>query len=84
VLKQDLNQPLPLEDQVMIIYTATNGHLDDLEVSEVKAFERAFYPFLHDRYPELGIQISQTRDFTKDQQETLTRAIHEFKATWRK
>jgi F-type H+-transporting ATPase subunit alpha len=84
VLKQDLNQPLPLEDQVMIIYTATNGHLDDLEVSEVKAFERAFYPFLHDKYPELGISIAQTRDFTKEQQETLTRAIHDFKAQWKK
>src|SRR3989442_1699250 len=41
VLKQDIYQPMSLSDQVMIIYAATSGVLDDLPVEQVKPFERA-------------------------------------------
>ena len=84
MLKQELHAPVPLEEQVMIIYVATNGFLDDLPVDEVKPFERAFLPFLRDRFADLGLTIAKARDFTADQQETLKKAVNEFKSQWKK
>jgi F-type H+-transporting ATPase subunit alpha len=84
VLKQELYSPLPVEEQVMIIYVATHGYLDDLAVAEVKPFERAFYPFMRDRYPDVGLKLSKTRELSPDIEETLKKAIVDFKSQWKK
>ncbi|MCH2628448.1 MAG: F0F1 ATP synthase subunit alpha, partial [Acidimicrobiales bacterium] len=39
LLKQGLHSPMPVEEQVVSIYTGTNGHLDDLPVEDVQRFE---------------------------------------------
>ena len=39
VLKQDLNKPIKVEKQVMILYALTRGHLDDIPVSDILRFE---------------------------------------------
>jgi F-type H+-transporting ATPase subunit alpha len=46
ILKQDQYTPLPVEKQIVIIYAGTNGFLDELEVSECRAFEQSLYRFL--------------------------------------
>ncbi|MDO8682129.1 MAG: F0F1 ATP synthase subunit alpha [Armatimonadota bacterium] len=83
VLKQPQYTPIPVEDQVMIIYVATNGYLDDLPVPAIKKFEREFYTFMHDKYPELGLQIKQTGKLTDENIETLKKAATEFKSEFR-
>jgi F-type H+-transporting ATPase subunit alpha len=84
VLKQDQYEPMSLADQVAIIYAATNGFLDDLPLERVKPFERALYPFLRDRYPDIPLTIEQSRDFSSDIAETLKKALAEFKAQFTK
>ena len=39
VLKQDQNKPLPVENQVLIIYALTKGYLDDIPVEDITRFE---------------------------------------------
>jgi F-type H+/Na+-transporting ATPase subunit alpha len=39
LLKQPLNSPMPVEQQVLVIYAGTKGHLDDVAVADVKRFE---------------------------------------------
>ena len=78
-LKQPQYVPMPVEEQVMIIYVATNGYLDDLPVSAVKKFEREFYLFMRDKYPDVGIQIKQTGKLSDENVETLKKAAVEFK-----
>jgi F-type H+-transporting ATPase subunit alpha len=39
LLKQPLNSPMPVEEQVLVIYAGTKGHLDDVAVTDVKRFE---------------------------------------------
>src|SRR5476649_898791 len=46
LLKQPQFQPLPLEKQVVILYAGVNGLLDDVEVSDLRAFEDGLYPYL--------------------------------------
>jgi F-type H+/Na+-transporting ATPase subunit alpha len=81
VLKQPQYVPMPLADQVAILYAVTNGFLDDVEVRKVRDFEAAFLRHMHDSHPEL-IQVMTTGAKMSD--ETLTaldQAIRDFKAT---
>ena len=49
ILKQGQYEPLPLYKQVLIIYTATQGHLDDMPVESLKQFEIEFYKFMDEK-----------------------------------
>ena len=79
ILKQDQYLPMSLADQVCIIYAGTSGVLDDLPVEQIKPFEKALYPFLRDKYPDVPLTIEKTREFDKDTEETLKKALAEFK-----
>src|SRR2546421_10112254 len=57
ILKQLQYQPVPVEKQVMIIYAATNGYLDDVPVDKVTAWEAAFYRYMDANHPEIGQAI---------------------------
>jgi F-type H+-transporting ATPase subunit alpha len=85
VLKQPQYQPIPLEDQVAIIYAATNGYLDDVPVSKVGQWRQDFWQFLHTVHPEVGRLIYENRldrRFPSDEvKNALENAIKEFKQT---
>ena len=49
VLKQGVNSPLPVEDQVVVIYAGTHGHLDDIPVADVGRFERELLDWFRTR-----------------------------------
>ena len=80
VLKQGVNQPIPVEKQVCIIYALVNGFLDSIELSDIGRFEKEFYTFLENEYPTI---LSHIRD-TKDLPDTvlLNEAIESFKAVF--
>ena len=80
VLKQPQYEPVPLEDQVMILYAVTNGYLDDVPVAQVKEVQRNLLRWLHETYPEIGRTIAETKDFTAETEEALKKALQEFKA----
>jgi F-type H+-transporting ATPase subunit alpha len=61
ILKQDQYAPLPVEKQVAIIFAGTNGFLDDLEVSECRAFEQSFYRFLDTSHSGLLTKIREKK-----------------------
>ena len=53
ILKQDVNDPMAVEDQVLILYAATNGFLLDIEVKDIREFEKGLMPFAHKNYSEI-------------------------------
>jgi F-type H+-transporting ATPase subunit alpha len=61
ILKQDQYTPLPVEKQVAIVYAGTNGFLDELEVSECRAFELSFYRFLDTSHSGLLAKIREKK-----------------------
>ena len=85
VLKQPQYQPLSVDDQVSILYAATNGFLDDVPVSKVGQWKADFLQFLHTAHPEVGKQIFENRldrKFPSPEIKTaLENAIKEFKQT---
>jgi F-type H+-transporting ATPase subunit alpha len=79
VLKQPQYFPMPVENQVVIIYALTNGLLDDVPVDRVRIWEREFQTFLATERPEILASIRETKDLTKETDEALKAAIERFK-----
>jgi F-type H+-transporting ATPase subunit alpha len=83
-LKQPQYQPIPLEDQVALLYAANNGYLDDVPVSKISQWKQDFWRFLQTVHPELrqAIYDSRSKKFPTDEiKERLEAAIKEFKQT---
>jgi F-type H+-transporting ATPase subunit alpha len=79
VLKQPQFVPMSLEKQVMILYAAVNGYLDDIPVNKVTLFENRFQDFMAANYPEVGEAIAKTKELSAETEEKLKQAILEFK-----
>jgi len=79
LLKQPQYEPVRLDHQVMVIYAATNGYLDDVPIEKIRAFETAFYRFMDASHPQVGQSILNKREIDKETEEALKKAIQEFK-----
>ena len=84
LLKQEQYQPMPVEEQVVVIYAGVNGYLDDLPLESVKKFEREFLEFMRKEHPEILKDIVETKDLTKENEERLKKAISEFKERFKR
>lgn len=80
VLKQGINKPIPVEKQVMILYTLTKGFLDDIPVEDIRRFEEEFYAYLDQNEKELLEEIRSTGNLPED--EKMEKAIKGFKKTF--
>jgi F-type H+-transporting ATPase subunit alpha len=78
VLKQPQYEPLPLEDQVIILYAVTTGFLDKVPVAEVKAFQNDLLRWMRQFHPKIGEAIVESKDFTEETEEALKGALQEY------
>ncbi len=79
VLKQPQYQPIPVENQVMIMYALTNGHLDDIPVESIRDFETKLYDYMGSVHPDLGNAIREKKRLDDELTEQLKNAVTEFK-----
>jgi F-type H+-transporting ATPase subunit alpha len=79
VLKQPQFMPMPMEKQVMILYAAINGYLDDVAIAKVALFEARFHEFMDSNQPEIGKSIAKTKDISAETEKALKKAVLEFK-----
>ncbi|MDY4959261.1 MAG: F0F1 ATP synthase subunit alpha [Lentihominibacter sp.] len=79
ILKQPQYNPIPVENQVMLIYAAINHHLKEIPVESIKEFEKGFYEFMDTQHPEVGRIIRETGEMSKEAEEELIKGIEEFK-----
>lgn len=79
ILKQGVNQPLSVEQQVVSLYAAVKGYIDDIEVADVRRFESEFLTFIESNKPEILQSITDTKDLTSDNENALKAAIDQFK-----
>ena len=83
VLKQPQYSPMAVEQQVMIIYAVTNGHLDDIPVNRIRDWERQFHEFMAARHPEIGQKLRTEKVLSKELEADLKKAIDTFKTTFK-
>ena len=79
VLKQGQYSPMQTDKQVMILYAAINGYLDDVAVEQLAAFETDFHRFMEVSHSEIGKAIAGEKDISSETEEGLKAAIAEFK-----
>ncbi|KAL6492038.1 hypothetical protein OROGR_033829 [Orobanche gracilis] len=78
-LKQSQSAPLTVDEQIMIIYTGTNGYLDSLEIGQVRKFLVELCTYLKNNKPQFQEIISSTKKFTVEAEALLKEAIQEKK-----
>ncbi len=79
VLKQPQFVPVPLERQVMILYAAVNGYLDDIAIGKVALFETKFYQFMDEKYSDIVKSIAQEKEISSKAEKALIKALKDFK-----
>ena len=77
LLKQGLNSPMSVEDQVVGIYAGTNAYLDDIPVEDVQRFEAELLEFMHSRHSGVMEEIRSTGAWPED---AVKAAVESFKA----
>jgi F-type H+/Na+-transporting ATPase subunit alpha len=80
VLKQPQFAPIPVEEQVVVIYAVTEGHMDDIGIADVRRFEEGLRAFFISRHPGLLSEIKDTGKLPEV--ETVDAAIDEFKESF--
>lgn len=84
ILKQPQYQPVPVENQVMIIYAAINKYLADIGPANVKAFEKQFYEFMDTQYPNVARSIGKSGAIDEETEKQLKEGIELFKKEFKK
>jgi F-type H+-transporting ATPase subunit alpha len=80
ILKQGQYQPMPVEEQVVDLWMAGNGYLDNVPVEEVKAFEAEYLDYMRTAHPELLQTIAQEAALSDETIDKLREASDAFKA----
>jgi F-type H+-transporting ATPase subunit alpha len=81
VLKQGQYVPMEVERQVMIIWAATNGFLDDIAVEDTRRFESEFAAFVENSHPAVLETLRTKKSLDDDLKASMKEAVEDFKAT---
>ena len=84
VLKQDRNAPVSVENQVMIIYAVINGYLDDIEVSDIRAFEEKLFEYAASVFPEIKENIFSEGNLSDETENMIINSIKDAKEAFLK
>jgi F-type H+-transporting ATPase subunit alpha len=79
LLKQDQYSPMPVQEQVAVLFAGTRGHLDDVEIARVREFEGGLVKFLRDSYSNLLADIIAKKQLDPELEQRLADAITDFK-----
>ncbi len=79
LLKQDQYVPLPVEDQIIVLFAGTQGYLDDVAVESIKKFEAEFVAFMKDNKADVRSDVRTKKTLDDELKAKLSAAIEEFK-----
>lgn len=78
LLKQGQYNTVPVEKQVVAVYTGTSGLLDSLPVEDVKRFEYEFDKYVELKYPQIYSSIRESKELKDETAELIKKAAGEF------
>jgi F-type H+-transporting ATPase subunit alpha len=79
LLVQPQYQPMPLSEQVAVIYVGTHGYADDVEVQHVVRFGQQAIAFIRERHPNVLRRIQETGELTEEVERELKEALEDFR-----
>lgn len=83
LLKQPQFQPIPVEEQVVVLFAAAEGFLDQIKVSDVRGFEQGIIRYLKDKNNALLDRIRKERSISPDLKSLLLNTINEFTSNYK-
>ena len=78
ILKQGQYVPLAVEKQIIIIYAATKGYVDKLEIGQIAAYEKGLADFVEKKYPQIYETLRAKKQLDEATEGTLKKALDEF------
>jgi F-type H+-transporting ATPase subunit alpha len=81
VLKQGLFTPLSMPEEVMVVFSLTQGLLDDVPIAKIRSFEDGLRKFLTSNHPELLTEIAEKRELSPELNDRIRGVITKFKDT---
>jgi F-type H+-transporting ATPase subunit alpha len=82
LLKQSQYQPMPVEEQIVIIWAGTNGYVDEVPVTSVRRYESEFLSFVRTKHPAVLRAIGEKRELVDEIVAGLKKAAEEFKSVF--
>jgi F-type H+-transporting ATPase subunit alpha len=82
ILKQPQYQPMPVEEQVILIYAATKGYLTNVETARLQDWSHSFLAYLKDKHAPVIEGIQKTNALSEDGAKALVSALEEFNKTF--
>ncbi|MDG1455127.1 MAG: F0F1 ATP synthase subunit alpha, partial [Planctomycetota bacterium] len=79
ILKQSQYKPMPISEQVVIIWCGSSGNLDALPVNSLADFEEQFLEHIRTEFPEILESITSTGEISDDMETKLTSAVTNFR-----
>ena len=79
LLKQPLEHPLSMEEQVVILYAATSHLLTDIPKESLKTFQGELYDFIRSSYPQIGDALRTSKILSDDIKREITNAVADYK-----
>lgn len=79
ILKQDQYEPMPVENQIAILYALSNGFLDDVAVEKIKSWENDFHKYLGTQQKDFMHELESKKELTDEIVKKLDKVIKEFK-----
>jgi F-type H+-transporting ATPase subunit alpha len=78
ILKQGEHDPMPVEQQIVVIFAATNGYLDDVDPDDVPDWERQFRDYMRNSHDGILSTIREEKEISDETQGDLKEAIERF------
>src|ERR1700682_4951475 len=83
ILKQPQYRPMSVENQVLVIWAATQGYVDDIAIENVRTFEAELLQFVENSHPSLLQSIREKKALTDDITADLRQMLQDFKQLWK-
>ena len=82
ILKQPQYQPMSLQDQVIVLFAATNGYADQVSVASMAQWQNDLLKFMESSYPEIGRDITEKKMITDSTRASMVKALDAFRHSW--
>jgi len=79
LLKQDQFVPMTMTEQVLVLFAATQGFIDDIPVESVKKFEQEFLRYINDRQADIKKELGEKKAIDDALKAKLIAVVEDFK-----
>jgi len=78
LLKQGQYEPIPVDEQVMILFAGTRGFVDEVPIDRIAEYEKAFLKFMRETHPEIAQTIRDSKELSPETERQLGQVADEF------